>query len=56
MAGDRITEYRVKSLARNSAKGSEATVYSEEDLKKLPVLVEEEEDVDLFNEDEDDDI
>ena len=57
MAGNRITEYRVQSLARNSAKGSEATVYTEEDLKKLPVVSnEEDEDVDLFDEDEDDGI
>ena len=57
MYGDRITEYRVKSLARNSAKGSEATVYTEEDLKKLPVIIEEDEtDVDIFDEDSDDDI
>ena len=57
MAGDRITEYRVKSLARNSAKGSEPTMYGEEDLKKLPVVIEEDDeeevDVDLFNEEDD---
>jgi hypothetical protein len=57
MYGERITEYRVQSLARNSAKGSEATVYTEEDLKRLPVVSDEEdEDVDIFNEDSDDDI
>lgn len=57
MYGDRITEYRVQSLARNSAKGSEATVYTEEDLKKLPVASDEEdENVDVFDEDEDEDI
>ena len=57
MYGERITEYRVQSLARNSAKGSEATVYTEEDLKKLPVIEEVEEDVDIFgNDDSDDDI
>lgn len=56
VVGERITEYRVKSLARNSAKGSEATVYTEDDLKKLPVVTEEEEEVDLFEEDSDDDI
>lgn len=57
MYGERITEYRVQSLARNSAKGSEATVYTEGDLKKLPVVSDEEdEDVDIFNEDSDDDI
>jgi hypothetical protein len=51
--GPRVTEYRVKALARNSAKGSEATVYSEENLKKLPVVEEAEESVDIFEEDED---
>lgn len=60
MTGDRITEYRVKSLARNSAKGSEATIYTEENLKALPVMSEETEaeSVDIFNDsdDSDDDI
>ena len=42
--GNRITEYRVQSLARNSAKGSEATIYTEEDLEKLPVATDESED------------
>ena len=58
MNGQRITEYRVKSLARNSAKGSEATIYSEEDLKKLPVITDEPKtDNDVpFNVDTDDDI
>lgn len=56
MVGERVTEYRVKSLARNSAKGSEATVYCEDDLKRLPVVSEEEEDADIFEEDSDDDI
>ena len=59
MMGQRITEYRVKSLSRNSAKGSEPTVYSEDDLKKLPVIEEVDEDVDIFGSDddnEDDDI
>jgi hypothetical protein len=46
MYGDRITEYRVQSLARNSAKGSEATIYTEEDLKKLPIASDEPEDSD----------
>ena len=53
MFGQRITEYRVKSLARNSAKGSEPTVYIEDDLKKLPVVEANEETVDLFEDDED---
>ena len=52
MNGQRITEYRVKSLARNSAKGSEATVYSEDDLKKLPIVTDEPaESVDIFEDD-----
>lgn len=46
MNGDRITEYRVQSLARNSAKGSEATIYTEEDLKKLPMASDESEEDD----------
>jgi hypothetical protein len=53
MYGQRITEYRVKSLARNSAKGSEPTVYEEDNLKKLPIITDEpEEDVDIFNDDD----
>lgn len=55
MMGNRITEYRVKSLGRTSAKGSEATVYSVEYLKKLPVVEEkEDDDIDLFADDDDD--
>lgn len=51
--GERISEYRVKSLARNSAKGSEATVYSEEDIVKLPVVEEEShEDVKVFDDED----
>ena len=56
MMGNRVTEYRVQSLSRTSAKGSEPTVYTEDDLKKLPVIEEVEEEVNIFNEDEDDDI
>jgi hypothetical protein len=56
MYGQRVTEYRVKSLARNSAKGSEPTVYGEDDLKKLPIVTDESEEVDIFNDNEDDDI
>lgn len=57
MTGQRVTEYRVQSLARNSAKGSEATVYSEDDLRKLPVIIDEpevanDEDVDIFGEED----
>lgn len=54
MNGQRITEYRVKSLARNSAKGSEPTVYSEDNLKKLPIITNEsEESVDIFDDSDD---
>jgi len=60
MFGQRVTEYRVQSLSRTSTKGSEPTIYTEDDLKKLPVVSaeqkDEDEDVDLFDEDEDDDI
>ena len=52
MMGHRITEYRIKSLARNSAKGSEPTVFVEEDLKKLPVVDEVEEEIDIFADEE----
>ena len=53
MYGPRVTELRIKALARNSAKGSEPTVYSEENLKKPPIVEETEESVDIFDEDED---
>jgi hypothetical protein len=53
MYGDRVTEYRVKSLARNSTKGSEATIFTEDDLKKLPVVSAEQE---TAIDDSDDDI
>jgi hypothetical protein len=61
MMGNRITETRVKSLSRTSTKGSEPTVFTEDDLKKLPVVeeTEEEVDVDIFadpDDNEDDDI
>lgn len=53
MNGQRVTEYRVKSLARNSAKGSEATVYNEENLKKLPIVANEsEESIDIFDDED----
>lgn len=55
MMGQRITEYRIKSLSRTSAKGSEPTIYTEEDLKKLPVVEAVEEEIDIFADDEDDD-
>ena len=58
MVGNSVSEYRIKSFARSSAQGSEATVYTEEDLKKLPIKAEEVEEIieDVFPEDEDDDI
>lgn len=56
MAGNHISEYRVQSLARNSAKGSEPTVFTEDDLKKLPVVEDVEEVVDLFGDEDDDGI
>ena len=57
MMGQRITEYRIKSLARNSASGSEPTVYNEENLRQLPIIIEEEsndndEDIDIFGDDD----
>jgi hypothetical protein len=56
MMGNRITETRIKSLSRASAKGSEPTVFAEDDLRKLPVVEEEEAEVDIFaDSDEDDD-
>ena len=55
MMGNRVTEYRVQSLSRTSAKGSEPTVYTEDDIRKLPVIEEIEEEVDIFNKDEEED-
>ena len=54
MFGPRVTESRVKALGRFSAKGSEATVYTVDDLKKLPVVEEkDDDDFDLFSDDDD---
>ena len=53
--GNRITETRVKSLSRTSAKGSEPTVFTEDDLRKLPVVEEVEEEINIFTEDDDSD-
>ena len=57
MMGNRVTETRVKSLSRTSVKGSEPTVYTEDDLRKLPVVEAVEEEIDIFadSDDEDDD-
>lgn len=49
--GETIREIRIEKLGRNSTKGSETTVYTEDDLKIKPHL----EDVDIFNEKEDED-
>ena len=54
MMGNRVTETRVKSLSRTSAKGSEPTVFTEDDLHKLPVVEETEEEIDIFGNDDDD--
>jgi hypothetical protein len=53
MFGQRVTEYRIKSLDKRNNK-VEPTVYTEDDLKKLPVVVEEAE-IDIFSTDDDDD-
>ena len=55
--GDKITETRVREIAKAGANSSEATVYTLEDLKKLPVPEDKsenelEEDVDLFDDDD----
>lgn len=55
MAGNRVTEHRVQSLSRTSANGSEATIYTEDDLRKLPVIEEVEEEVNIFGNDDDSD-
>ena len=52
MNGKRVTEYRIKALARGLNK-SEPTVYTEEDLHRLPVIEEVEEDFDIFGDDDD---
>ena len=50
MMGNRITETRVKSLSRTSAKGSEPTVFTEEDLRALPI-VQSDDEVNIFDDD-----
>ena len=55
MMGNRVTEYRVQSLSRTSTKGSEPTVYTEDDIRKLPVIEEVEEEVNIFGNDDDSD-
>jgi hypothetical protein len=55
MMGNRVTETRIKSLSRTSAKGSEPTVFAEEDLHKLPVVEVVEEEIDIFADSDDED-
>lgn len=50
MAGNRVTETRVKSLSKTSAKGSESTVFTEEDLRALPI-VQSDDEVNIFDDD-----
>ena len=60
MYGDRVTETRVQSIAKNSIKGSEPTVYSVDDLRKLPVIEvtpataadDDDDEIDLFADDD----
>ena len=52
--GDRITETRIKSLAKTSVKGSEATVYTLEDLNRLPVVEDKPNIPDVTADDDDD--
>lgn len=58
MFGDKIQEIRIEKLGRGSAKGSETTVFTLEDMTKKPfneeIKVEDEEDVvvDLFDDDD----
>lgn len=52
MVGNKISEYRIKAFAKTSAKGSEVTVYTEDDLKKLPIA--DEAPFDLFDDSDDD--
>lgn len=58
MYGNKITETRIKSIARSSVGGSEATTYTMDDLNKKPVpeaVRVDEAEVDLFADDDDDD-
>lgn len=55
MFGERKTENRILKFSRNSAKGSEPTVFTEEDLIKKPMpdpVEEDEEDTDIFADDD----
>lgn len=50
MMGNIVTEARVKSLSRTSAKGSEPTVFTEDDLRALPI-VQSDDEVNIFDDD-----
>ena len=62
MYGNKVTETRVKSIAKSSVKGSEPTVYSLEDINRKPVAqatpasaaveVDDDDEIDLFSDDE----
>jgi hypothetical protein len=54
MNGNKVTEYRIKALDERNRK-SEPTVYTLDDLRKLPVVEEEEVEIDLFADSDDDD-
>ena len=45
----------MQSLSRTSTKGSEPTVYTEDDIRKLPLIEEVEEEVNIFGNDDDSD-
>ena len=55
MFGDRVQEIRIEKLGRGSAKGSETTAYTVEDVNAKPHKEEEKEEViNLFDDDDDD--
>lgn len=54
--GERVTENRFKKLGRGYAAGSQDTVYASEDLVIKPLGSDEEESVDLFAEEDDEDM
>lgn len=53
MFGDRVQEIRIEKLGRGSAKGSETTAYTVEDVNAKPHKEEKEEVVDIFDDDDD---
>lgn len=56
MYGDRIQEIRIEKLGRGSSKGSETTTYTVDDVNAKPHKEEEDNKVDIFDDDEEDDI